>query len=97
VLIGNKTLMDDHKISVTINSENLTDTAIYMAIDNKAAGVFYVSDTIRPGAKEMIDELKKRCSKCYNAYGRQSANSTTRVKSVRHYLVQSGYAAGGQN
>ena len=59
VLIGNKTLMDDHKISVTINSENLTDTAIYMAIDNKAAGVFYVSDTIRPGAKEMIDELKK--------------------------------------
>lgn len=30
-----------------------------MAIDNKAAGVFYVSDTIRPGAKEMIEELKK--------------------------------------
>ncbi|MDX8572225.1 cation-translocating P-type ATPase [Elizabethkingia sp. HX QKY] len=59
VLIGNKTLMDEHKITVTIDSENLTDTAIYMAIDNQEAGAFYVSDAIRPGAKEMIDELKK--------------------------------------
>lgn len=59
VLIGNKTLMDDHTISVTVNSENLTDTAIYMAVDGNAASVFYVSDAIRPGAKEMIEELKK--------------------------------------
>ncbi len=59
VLIGNKTLMDDHTISVTVNSENLTDTAIYMAVDGNAASVFYVSDAIRPGAKEMIEELKR--------------------------------------
>lgn len=59
VLIGNKTLMDEHTISVTVNSENLTDTAIYMAVDGNAASVFYVSDAIRPGAKEMIEELKK--------------------------------------
>ena len=39
VLIGNKTLMDDHTISVTVNSENLTDTAIYMAVDGNAASV----------------------------------------------------------
>ena len=59
VLIGNKTLIDDHTISVTVNSENLTDTAIYMAVDGNAASVFYVSDAIRPGAKEMIEELKR--------------------------------------
>ncbi|MBW0165534.1 MAG: cadmium-translocating P-type ATPase [Sediminibacterium sp. Gen4] len=59
VLIGNKTLMEDHTISVTVNSENLTDTAIYMAVDGSAASVFYVSDAIRPGAKEMIEELKR--------------------------------------
>ncbi|MGJ1361171.1 heavy metal translocating P-type ATPase [Sphingobacterium spiritivorum] len=59
VLLGNKTLMDDHNTAVNVNSENLTDTAIYMAIDNQAAGIFYVSDAIRPGAKEMIGELRK--------------------------------------
>ena len=59
VLIGNKTLMDDHTIPITVNSENLTDTAIYMAVDGNAVSVFYVSDAIRPGAKEMIEELKR--------------------------------------
>lgn len=59
VLIGNKTLMDDHTIPVTVNSENLTDTAIYMAVGGNAASVFYVSDAIRPRAKEMIEELKR--------------------------------------
>ncbi|MBN8880589.1 cation-translocating P-type ATPase [Chitinophaga sp. 212800010-3] len=59
VLIGNKTLMDDHTIPVSVNSKNQTDTAIYMAVDGSAASVFYVSDAIRPGAKEMIEELKR--------------------------------------
>lgn len=59
VMLGNKTLMDDHNIAINVNEENLTDTAIYLSIDHKAAGVFYVSDAIRPGAKEMIEELKR--------------------------------------
>ncbi|MGF7025022.1 heavy metal translocating P-type ATPase [Sphingobacterium sp. HSC-15S19] len=58
VLIGNKALMDDNKVIVAVNMDNLTDTAIYMAIDDKYACAFYVSDAIRPGAKEMIQELK---------------------------------------
>lgn len=59
ILIGNMALMEDHKISVSANDGNLTDTAIYMAVNIKAAAVFYVSDAIRPGAKEMIAGLKK--------------------------------------
>lgn len=59
ILIGNKKLMEDNDISVTVNSTNLTDTAVYMAVDNKAAGIFYISDTIRPNAKEMINDLKR--------------------------------------
>ncbi|MFN8414844.1 MAG: cation-translocating P-type ATPase [Cytophagaceae bacterium] len=59
VLIGNKTLMDEKNIQVTENNRNLTNTAIYMSVNNKASAIFYVSDAIRPGAREMIEELKK--------------------------------------
>ncbi len=58
VLFGNKAFMEEQKISLPSTSPNLTDTAIYLAADNKLAGIFYVSDTIRAGAKEMITELK---------------------------------------
>lgn len=58
VLIGNKALMDDYKIGVVVDSSNLTQTAIYMAVNGKAAAIFYVSDAIRPGAREMIEQLK---------------------------------------
>lgn len=58
LLIGNKALMKDNDIEVSENVTNITDTAIYLAINKKAAAVFYVSDAIRPGAKEMIAELK---------------------------------------
>ena len=59
ILIGNMALMEDDTISFSVNDGNLIDTAIYMAVDGKPAAVFYVSDAIRPGAKEMISELKK--------------------------------------
>ena len=58
VLLGNKAYMEDNKIAVLATS-NLTETAIYVAIDNTLAGIFYISDTIREGAKETIEELKK--------------------------------------
>jgi Cd2+/Zn2+-exporting ATPase len=59
VLFGNKELIDENHVSLVNTSQNLTDTALYLAISNKLAGVFYVSDAIREGAKEMIAGLKK--------------------------------------
>lgn len=59
LLLGNRALMDEKGVAVTLNAGNLTDTAIFLSVNNKAAAVFYVSDTIRPGAKEMVDGLKK--------------------------------------
>ncbi len=59
VLLGNKSFMEENKITDIIASENLTDTAIYLSVDNKLAGIFYVSDAIREGAKEMINGLRK--------------------------------------
>jgi P-type E1-E2 ATPase len=51
--------MEENKITNIPAFENLTDTAIYLSTDNKLAGIFYVSDAIREGAKEMITGLRK--------------------------------------
>lgn len=59
VLFGNKSFMAESKVLVLTTSENLTDTAIYLSVDNKLAGIFYISDAIREGAKEMIEGLRK--------------------------------------
>lgn len=59
VLFGNKAYMEESKVSMSPTSENLTDTAIYLSVDNRLAGVFYISDAIREGAKEMIEGLRK--------------------------------------
>jgi heavy metal translocating P-type ATPase len=59
VLFGNKSFMVERKVPVLTTSENLTDTAIYLSVDNKLAGIFYISDAIREGAKEMIEGLRK--------------------------------------
>ena len=59
VLLGNKLFMVESKVAMSPSSENLSDTAIYLSIDNKIAGILYISDAIREGAKEMIAGLRK--------------------------------------
>ena len=59
ILLGNKSYMSENSISVTETIINLTDTAIYLSVDKKLVGILYVSDAIRPGAKEMINGLRK--------------------------------------
>ncbi len=59
VLLGNKAYMEENQVPLPATSPNLSDTAIYLSADRKLAGVFYVSDAIREGAKEMIAGLKK--------------------------------------
>ena len=59
VLFGNKSYMEESEIPLPQTSQNLTDTAIYLSVDNKLAGIFYISDAIREGAKDMITGLRK--------------------------------------
>lgn len=58
-LFGNKSLMEDNKIPMANTSQNLTDTVIYLSDDKVLIGIFYISDAIKEGAKEMIAELKR--------------------------------------
>ena len=59
LMLGNKVFMEEGKVPLPTTSVNLTDTAIYLSVNNKLACVFYVSDTIRDGAKDMITGLRK--------------------------------------
>lgn len=58
VLFGNMSYMKENNIALQTTSENLTDTAIYLSVEKKLAGVFYISDAIRAGAREMIEGLR---------------------------------------
>ena len=59
ILLGNKAYMEESKVQIVAASESFTDTAIYLAVNKQLAGILYVSDAIRPGAKEMVTGLKK--------------------------------------
>jgi heavy metal translocating P-type ATPase len=62
VLLGNEALLKEYKVSISASSlsdENTTDTAIYLATEEKLLGIFYVSDAIREGARSTITSLKE--------------------------------------
>lgn len=59
ILLGNKAFMEESKVQISTSQNNQTDTALYLAANNKLVAIFYVSDEIREGAKEMITGLRK--------------------------------------
>ena len=59
ILLGNKEYMTESKVSGQISTQNQTDTALYLSVNGALAGIFYVSDAIRPAAKQMIEGLRK--------------------------------------
>jgi P-type Cu+ transporter len=65
ILIGNRKLMDDNRISITDKTEqNLTElenegkTAVLVSVDNGVSGIIALADTVKENAKEAIDSLK---------------------------------------
>ena len=67
IIIGNRKIVEDNKISINENTENKLavferqgKTAILICIDNKLAGIIAISDTIKEGAKEAVKVLKNK-------------------------------------
>lgn len=64
ILVGNKTLMQENNINITIAEADVARvtanaaTPIYIAIENKLAGLFAVSDPIKSDSKEAIQQLQ---------------------------------------
>ena len=59
IVLGNKAFMQENKIALSSTPSSQTDTSVYLAVNNTLAGIFYVSDAIKEGAKDMIDGLRK--------------------------------------
>lgn len=59
IVLGNEAFMEENNVSMPSTPSNETDTAIHLSVDNKLVGIFYVSDGIRDGAKEVIAGLRK--------------------------------------
>jgi len=59
LLLGNTSFLDEKKVPLPTTSVNLNDTAIYLAVDKSVKCIFYISDAIREGAKEMVTGLRE--------------------------------------
>ncbi len=59
VYCGNQKLLEENGIPVTVNSEDLTGSVIFVGVDGRFAGYFVISDTIKPDAKSAMKHLKE--------------------------------------
>ncbi|XP_051137754.1 probable copper-transporting ATPase HMA5 [Andrographis paniculata] len=65
ILVGNKSLMTDHNVGISLEAEDmlaeteaLAQTGILVSIDHELIGILAISDPLKPGAREVISFLK---------------------------------------
>ncbi|SFN14399.1 heavy metal translocating P-type ATPase [Nitrosomonas communis] len=58
ILVGNAALLRENGVSLAEVVEDGGRTPIHVAIDNEFVGVIFIADTLRPGVRESLDELK---------------------------------------
>ena len=59
VLVGNSALLRENGVDVSSTaSETDGRTPVHVAIDGKFAGILFIADTLRPGAKAALSHLK---------------------------------------
>ncbi|KZV16089.1 hypothetical protein F511_24882 [Dorcoceras hygrometricum] len=65
VLVGNKSLMVDYNVPLSLDAEvilaeteGLARTGILVAIDKELVGILAISDPLKPGAREVVSILK---------------------------------------
>ncbi|WP_458744545.1 heavy metal translocating P-type ATPase [Candidatus Nitrosocosmicus sp. T] len=67
ILIGNRKMMLDRGLSIDVNIETRLSqleqegkTAVLVSINNRLSGIIAIADTIKEGAKEVIEKLKNQ-------------------------------------
>lgn len=65
VIVGNKRLMDEYSIDISMAKDDLEadsskgKTIMLIAIDNQLAGIITLADPVKPSSKEAIQEFKR--------------------------------------
>ena len=58
VLVGNAALLRESGVALESAAEDGGRTPVHVAVDGRFAGVIFIADKLRPGAKEALAELK---------------------------------------
>ncbi|MDO8773838.1 MAG: cation-translocating P-type ATPase [Burkholderiaceae bacterium] len=59
VLVGNSALLRESGVTLTAAAESGSQTPVHVAVDGQFAGVIFIADTLRPGAREALASLKQ--------------------------------------
>ena len=59
VLVGNAALLQENGVQLTIAVEGGGQTPVHVAVDGQFAGVIFIADLLRPGAREALVKLKE--------------------------------------
>lgn len=59
VLVGNPALLRENKVSLQDGLDDQGRTPVHVAVDGMLAGIIFIADTLRPGAREAIAALKQ--------------------------------------
>lgn len=59
VLVGNSALLRESGVTLTAAAESGGQTPVHVAVDGQFAGVIFIADTLRPGAREALASLKQ--------------------------------------
>ncbi|PQV62799.1 Cd2+/Zn2+-exporting ATPase/cation-transporting P-type ATPase C/Cu+-exporting ATPase [Abditibacterium utsteinense] len=58
VLVGNPALLRENGVTISQPIEASGETPVHVAVDGQFAGVLFIADVLRPGAKEALAQLK---------------------------------------
>ena len=59
VLVGNPALLRESGVPIAAAAEGGAETPVHVAIDGRLAGVMFLADSLRPGAREALAKLKR--------------------------------------
>ena len=59
VLVGNAALLQENGVQLTAAIEDGGQTPVHVAVDGQFAGVIFIADLLRPGAREALLKLKQ--------------------------------------
>ncbi|KAK7406141.1 hypothetical protein VNO78_07760 [Psophocarpus tetragonolobus] len=98
IMVGNKKMMSDHNIAISVDAEetlaeaeSLAQTGILVSLDGEIAGVLAVSDPLKPGAEEVISILNSMKIKSIMVTGDNwgTAKSIARQAGIETVMAES--------